>query len=113
MNSLLSFIHRLFYIEDSYMRPEEIKYNLHMEAIQCKIDSTRDQIQDRIEGACRVCTSIEVIDLGFQETSSVLFEGSWQEKVVNSLEMDGYLCIMTFDYTNGKPLNTLKVSWGK
>lgn len=108
----MSYIAGIFYMGGESMRDEEISYNLHMESIQCKIDSTRDQIQDRIERVCRVANSIEITDLGFQETSSVLFEDSWQEKVVTSLEMDGYMCIMSFDYVQGKSFNTLKVSWG-
>lgn len=75
------------------------------------IEDTRKEIQNRIETACRTENHVDIFDLGFEYTSSHLFEDSWQEKVVKMLEKDGYLCIMTFRYRNGKPENYLTVKW--
>lgn len=75
------------------------------------VKETRKSIQNRIEAVCRVQNHIKINDLGFETTSPHLFEDSWQEKVVKMLEKDGYLCIMTFRYRDGKPENYLTVKW--
>lgn len=77
------------------------------------IETTRDKIQTRIEDACRYYTRIQITDLGFERVSSHLYEDSWQEAVVKMLEMDGYLCIMSFGYKDGQLESSLTVSWGK
>lgn len=109
---ILQTINSVFYVEGNYMDSNRDEYVLHAQRIENRIKNTHELLQEHIERHCRTGNYLEIINsMGFEETSAVLFEGSWQEKVVNLLEMDGFLCSMTFDYKNGVNKNTLKISW--
>jgi|SRR5690554_2480577 len=86
-------------------------YRQVMEEERLKVQSIRDQIQVEIESICRDYGQLDVTSHGFDSVSPILFETSLQAKVVKALEMDGYLCIMTFDYKDGKPASYLTVKW--
>ena len=70
------------------------------------VGSTVKEILERIKGK----QEIDVYDLGFEATSSCLFEGSWQERVTDILSDKGFLCSMLFDYDGyGKLTPSLNV----
>jgi len=69
-------------------------YQDFINARENMVQSTVDEILERIEGK----REIDVYDLGFERTSSHLFEGSWQERVADILNSRGFVCSMLFNY---------------
>jgi len=105
------FFDTVFNTEGNVMTPEQESYEMMVSMRKNLITTTRETIQTRIESACRSTDYLLVYDLGFENTSSHLYEDSWQEKVVMLLEDDGYTCIMTFKYIDGKASPFLTVKW--
>jgi hypothetical protein len=100
-----------FYVERGCMQVSKARHELDSNKVDQKVSLAYDGIQNQIESVCRKQDTLTVTGLGFEETSSLLFEGSWQEKVVKLLEKDGFSCTMTFSYKSGFKQNTLKISW--
>lgn len=99
---------------DMTERDESLKaYHAIREERKQRIGDTRDEIQTRIERVCRQQNTLIIDDLGFESISALLFEDSWQESVTHLLQNDGYRCMMSFNYDNGKPRSCLTVSWGE
>jgi len=105
------FFDTVFNTEGNVMTPEQESYEMMVEMRKNLVTTTRENIQARIESVCRDADYLLVYDLGFENASSHLFEDSWQEKVVMLLEDDGYTCIMTFTYVNGRASPFLTVKW--
>jgi len=81
-------------------------YQDYVNARENMINNTVQEILERIEDK----REIDVYDLGFESTSSCLFEGSWQERVTDILSDKGFLCSMLFDYDEyGKLTPSLNV----
>jgi tRNA G26 N,N-dimethylase Trm1 len=100
-----------FYIERGCMRVSKDRHESDLMKIEERVLDVYTKIQEQIMMVCQRQNSCEVVTFGFEETSSLLFEGSWQEKVVKLLEKDGFNCTMTFNYKDGVKQNTLKISW--
>lgn len=110
-NYTSEFFNAVFGKESDAMTPEQETYNRIVAERQAMIESTTNNILKDIERVCRTQDEVTITQYGFDNVSSILYEDSMYEKIVNCLESLGYRCTMSFDYTGGKLSSSLKVAW--